>query len=77
MRKPKHREVRGCRDEHHHVFSAHAPSAATVRVRVSEAEYGEQAGKIYIDLEDVEGDVMVRWSEGTTLVSQPLPSRVK
>lgn len=71
MRKPKCRKVRPMtRGDHGDVsydFIAHAPHDSFVRVSVSEIEGGftskHPGGTLVIDLERVEGTVLVRWTD--------------
>lgn len=67
MRKPKHKALRNGLEEHVHDFIAHAPSESFVRVRVSETEFGFTSsvpgGTLILDLERVDGNVMIRWTD--------------
>ncbi len=80
MKKPKHRSFRKT-DEYHDVYESHVASnpkrKSAVHVRVSESEFADKSGTIYIDLEDVVGDVIVRWAEGTEWKYHVLPSRAQ
>lgn len=74
MRRPKHKSVRRSSDEHVHDFIAHAPSDAFVRVAVSETVHSfpgisnMPAGTLVIDLERIEGPVVLRWEDANGIV---------
>lgn len=67
MIRPKTKTVRRAGDESVNDYAAHAPAESFVRVAVSETENDQgpwwPKGTIIIDLERVEGSVIVRWTD--------------